>query len=215
MTPERWRQVTPVYGAVMTKPPSARVDALKELCPDGRMLLFREASTDQGRHLMKRSLPPDEGSVTEVVQTSERMRNGELSPDGRWLAFESDTSGTWEVYARSVREGDTTQRTVSAGGGRQPHWSNKGKELFFFGADGALMKVDVSGQSEWRASTPVRVVAAGYYSGSVVGRFDGRQYDVAADGQRFLMIKPQSETTQPSIVIEHFDEELKARVPSK
>jgi serine/threonine-protein kinase len=188
----------------------------ESVSPDGNVLFFRESTPDVGRRLMRMN-PHGHGPATPVFQTSAHTRNGELSPDERWLAFESDSSGTWEVQVRPFAEGGTGQWTVSSGGGKQPHWSRNGQELFFFDADGGLSKVDVTTtRSDWHASPPGRIVAPGYYSGTLVGRFDGRQYDVSLDGQRFLMIKPQTDATPPSIVIEQgFGEELKARVPSK
>jgi serine/threonine-protein kinase len=184
--------------------------------PDGRILFFNESTPDVGRRLMRMNLPGP-GPATPVFQTSAHTRNGELSPDQRWMALESDSTGTWEVYVRPFVEGGTGQWPVSSGGGKQPHWSRDGRELFFFDADGGLSKVNVTTTpSEWHASTPRRIVPSGYYTGSLIGRFDGRQYDVSPDGQQFLMIKPQSDATPPSIVIEQgFGEELKARVPSK
>jgi serine/threonine-protein kinase len=182
--------------------------------PKGDWLFYRQTGADQGRHMFKISFPTS-GSATPVLNTSVRMRNGELSPDGRWFAFESDNSGTWEIYLRSFETGGA-QLQVTTGGGRQPHWSKNGRDLFFFGGDGAFMKAEASGVSGLRASSPVKILPAGYFTGSLTGRFDGRQYDVSADGQRFLMIKARGDLTPPSITIEqHFDEELKTRVPSK
>jgi eukaryotic-like serine/threonine-protein kinase len=62
-----------------------------------------------------------------------------VSPDGRWLAYDSNSSGTYEVYVRSFANSSLGQWQVSTAGGTQPTWGPGGKELFFFGRDGALM----------------------------------------------------------------------------
>jgi hypothetical protein len=105
---------------------------------------------------------------------------------------------------------------VSTGGGTRPHWSRSGHELFFVGADGALMKVDVGENPVLDQTDPVRVVAPGYFIGIMGGRLEGRHYDVSPDAQRFLMIKTQGDTAPASIsVIERFDFELQKRTPAK
>jgi hypothetical protein len=91
-----------------------------------------------------------------------------------------------------------------------------GKELFYLAPDGALMRVAVAGGPGWTASAPTKVLE-GRYVTSTAGNFP-RNYDIAADRQRFLMLKPAgSEAAAPSqiVVVQHFDEELKRLLPAK
>jgi hypothetical protein len=108
---------------------------------------------------------------------------------------------------------------VSTSGGTRPLWARNGRELFYESM-GALMRVPVTTGSTFAAGTPSRLFDAPYFFGPlVVGR--GRTYDVSPDGRRFLMIKEGSAATDepaPSarlVLVQHWFEELKRRVPTK
>ena len=112
---------------------------------------------------------------------------GQISPDGGWMAYTSDESGQREVSARPFPSADSKAR-ISTAGSEQPRWRGDGKELFFVGVDGKMMAV------------AARVVAAAkpsFEPGVPVPLFDAHiapslgnlvhQYDVTADGKRFLV----------------------------
>lgn len=184
------------------------------LLPDGTELLVRETSPDGGRSLMMVALDGTGREAPVIQRGSLRTQNGEVSPDGRWLAFDSDSSGRSEIYVRPYPNVDARQWPVSTAGGTRPHWVRAGKELFFVGLDGSLMRVDVDAAGGWNASAPSRVLPGSYYFGDVNARFDGRHYDVSADGQRFLMIKPVGEVSSPPmLVVQQFADVLRQRVP--
>ena len=107
---------------------------------------------------------------------------------------------------------------VSTSGGTQPLWTRNGQELFYEASDGALMRVGVSRGPTWTAGAPTKVLEGPYVTRVPGGNFP-RNYDVAADGQRFLMIKAAGNgaTSAPPriVVVQHFDEELKRLVPTK
>jgi serine/threonine-protein kinase len=106
-----------------------------------------------------------------------------FSPNGRWLAYVSDESGQREVYVRPF-PGPGARVTVSSGGGIEPVWGRNGRELFYRSADRMLV---VSVRTEpVLAIGSAQALFAGRY---LVGDF-GPAYDVSADGQRFLMVKP-------------------------
>jgi hypothetical protein len=152
-----------------------------------------------------------------------------VSPDGRWLAYEANDSGPFEVYVRSfeaVNSGRADERRwrVSTSGGTQPLWGRGGRELFYFAPNGALMRVDAAAGSAWTAGAPTKELEGRYVVNAGGGHFQRvfdivRNYDIAADGQRFLMIKPTGSdaTGAPPqlVVVQHFDEELKRLVPWK
>lgn len=64
--------------------------------------------------------------------------NGEISPDGHWLAYQSNESGSFEIYLRPFPRVDNGKWQVSSGGGIQPAWSPAGNELFYFSPRGLL-----------------------------------------------------------------------------
>ena len=107
---------------------------------------------------------------------------GRFSPDGRWLAYVSDESGTLEVYA-SPLDGSIKHR-ISTAGGIHPRWHNRGRELLYLGPDNALMAVTVEPGPPFKASPPERLFASclarqpQYYSGG---------FEVADDGTTFWL----------------------------
>jgi serine/threonine-protein kinase len=144
--------------------------------------------------------------------------NGVISPDGRWLAYESNSSGQLEVYVRPFPSVDGLWLVSAGGGGAQPLWARNGRELFYVAPDGGLMVVPVEPRGGvWQTMPPTRLFEGNRYAVSVAG-YPGHSYDVAPDG-RFLMIKEggaDSDTAPPQIVlVQHFDEELKRLVPTR
>ncbi len=101
-----------------------------------------------------------------------------LSHDARFLAYESNESGRYEVHVQPFPEGGSTTR-ISTNGGVQPRWSCDGKEIFYVEGD-TLMAVPVNLSSSFSAGEPQRL-----FEGAFRGR--GQQYDVAPDGQRFVV----------------------------
>jgi len=156
--------------------------------------------------------------VTPLVQSSFAERNGIVSPDGRWLAYEANDSGRFEIYVRPFPEVNTGHWQVSTAGGTRPLWARNGQELFYASPTGALMRVGVERAPSWAATTPTLLVKEGYFTSP--GGNLGRTYDIAPEGQRFLMIKEGGGTDQPAapaqlIVVQHWTEELKRLVPTK
>jgi eukaryotic-like serine/threonine-protein kinase len=178
-------------------------------------VLFFELTQTMGRDLLELAL---DGAhhVTPLLQKKFDERNGVVSPDGRWLAYESDSSGPFDIYVRPFPNVDGGLRQVSMAGGTRPLWSRSGKELFYVGPDGALLRVPVAASgATWNAGTPTKLLERRYYNGTNTLR----TYDVSPDGQRFLMIKApgtDASAAPPAlIVVQHWDEDLKRLVPTK
>ena len=155
--------------------------------------------------------------VTPLVQSPFTERNGIISPDGRWLAYEANDSGRFEIFVRPFPDVNSGHWQVSTAGGMRPLWARSGQELFYVSPTGALMRVGVERASSWAATTPTLLVKEGYVTNP--GN-PGRTYDIAPDGQRFLMIKEGGNsdlTAAPPqiIVVQHWTEELKRLVPTK
>jgi len=153
--------------------------------------------------------------VEPLVKTPFSEQNAEISPNGRWLAYRSSASGKEEVWVRPYPNTESGRWLVSRNGGQWPLWSRDGRELFYLALDGALMGVQVKDAgSTWTATSPTKILEPGYWSSN---ELIGRQYDVSLDGKRFLVVTPPTDRGDPPelIVVQHWDEELKAKVPSK
>ena len=88
-----------------------------------------------------------------VVRTSSDERDAQFSPDGRWIAYQSNDSGRLEVYAKPFR-GEATRWQLSKDGGAEVRWRGDGKELFYLALDGELMSVPLRFDSSGSAMTP-------------------------------------------------------------
>jgi serine/threonine-protein kinase len=210
-------------GTVERLTDSPNEQRASSVTPDGRYVLVAQ-DTSAGLNAPARdiALLPLVGDrkVSLLVHTMFDERNAEASPDGRWVAYESNESGQFEIYVRPFPQVDDGRWLVSAGGGRQPAWARNGRELFFWGADGALMTaaVDVTrGSAGFSVGTPTKLIEAGSFYAAEGEINLGRTYDVSLDGRRFLMIKAGDEQAGAApnlIVVQHFDEELKRLVPN-
>ena len=181
--------------------------------PDGR-LLFSEEVPKRGRDIHALSL---DGSrrVESIVHSPGQDGTAEVSPDGRWLAYDSNESGQFEVYVRPYPDTDQARWQVSVDGGRQPLWSRDGRELFYRDFSGAIMSVPVVLTPNFSGGQPVKTLDGSGYQGG--GQFlSARTYDLSLDGGRFLMLKPvRSGATSSLVVVLNWFEELKRLVPTR
>jgi serine/threonine-protein kinase len=164
--------------------------------PDGTTVIFHSFTKSlQALRLDSRGEP-----IT-LVETPGEERNADLSPDGRWLAYEGESlsiPGRLDIYVRPFPDVNRGVWQVTRDGGTFPVWSRNGRELFYIRIDGTMVAVPVEASgSVWTAGAPVELFRGRYATreGSL-----GRQYDVAPDG-RFLMLKPQATTETPHFVI--------------
>jgi serine/threonine-protein kinase len=202
------------HAADGTGEPEFQVDGFQPIVTrDGKQLIF--ASSNPGNSdIMQMAL---DGSRRQepLVTTPAQEAFAEISPNGRWLAYQSNISGRDEVWVRPYPNTESGRSPVSTNGGRWPIWSRNGLELFYLAPDGALMGVQVKDAgSTWTATSPSKILEPGYWSSDVL---IGRQYDVAPDGKRFLVVTPPKDAGDPPelIVKQQWEEELKALVPSK
>ena len=110
---------------------------------------------------------------------------GQVSPDGRWLAYVSDESGTNDVYVRRFPSGGGKRR-VSVNGGTAPRWRRDGRELFFFTLNGTLAAVTLKGEMDLEIGAPSELFKPNI-SKKVAAEHDVTNYAVGADGERFLI----------------------------
>ena len=121
-----------------------------------------------------------------------------FSPDGRWIAYTSDESGGYEVYVQPFQASGKKWR-ISTNGGAQPRWRRDGTELFYFSLDRKVMAVDIKTNDEnLEAGVPKELfqplILSGFYP-------LGMDYDVTADGQRFIISSAVQRTTPPVNII--------------
>jgi hypothetical protein len=189
------------------------------ISPGAEPQVIFDENTSNGFDIMALTLDQDR-RVQPLVKTRLTVRNGEVSPDGHWLAYESAESGPrLEIYVRPFPDVNSGHWQVSAEGGRQPVWGWKGQELVYVALNGALMSVPLEHGPAWKAGTPTKL-----FENALAWSLPGtaiRSYDVSHDGRRFLALKPVGGSEQPAdaptslIVVQHWDQELKRLVPTK
>ena len=157
------------------------VKVLNEWSRDGRHIVYAEHSTATKLDLWV--LPLDGGPARPLLNTSFNEAQARLSPDGRWMAYVSDESGTSEVYVRRYPAMDDPQ-VVSAGGGGQPQWRPDQKELFYLAQDRSLMAVAVHGSESLSYGSPRRLFRTSIGTAPSAAR---DSYAVMSDGQSFLI----------------------------
>src|SRR5262249_50314931 len=125
-------------------------------------------------------------------------RNGQFSPDGKWVAYASNETEKWEIYVASFPDA-RFKRQVSTSGGEQPRWRGDGKELFYISSDRKIMTVAVTTGASFDSGLPVALFEA--TPRQAVMNSDLFVYDVSRDGQRFLIntTVKQGETEPMSI----------------
>jgi dipeptidyl aminopeptidase/acylaminoacyl peptidase len=177
---------------VIVATPEAKQAA--DFSPDGRFLIFRSQNlkTRYDIWAVRVTQGPSGDLVLDgekpfvVAQTASDERDPQFSPDGRWIAYESDESGRFEVYVQPF-PGPGPKFAISRNGGAQVRWSQVGQELFYIGLDNRLMSVTVAldaarQQAKIEEAVPLFMTNVG---GAVTVR--RQQYVVSADSRRFLM----------------------------
>jgi len=143
------------------------------------------------------------------LQTSFNESAGVFSPDGNWLAYVSDEAGEDEVYLRGFPSHDG-KTAVSSGGGHEPVWSADGSELYYR-AQEWVMAVTVSTTPTLALGTPRRLFEAPFDEAGA----PYANYDVARDGDGFIMIRSDEEVSASTLVVVlNWLEELHRVVPS-
>jgi Tol biopolymer transport system component len=165
---------------------------------DGRFLLYRNTDPKTGYDLWAVPMTGD-GKPFAVAQTEFEERDGQFSPDDRWVAYQSNESGRFEIYVQPF-PGPGGKWQVSSNGGAQVRWRPDAKELFYVSLDGKLMAVPIA----LKAEQPEIGAPAALFNirlGGAVQGISRQQYVVSADGQRFLVNTVSDEAASPLTVI--------------
>jgi Tol biopolymer transport system component len=160
-----------------------------DVSSDQRFLLYAMQVPETGVDLWVEPLT-SKAAPFPVVQTRFDEMCGQFSPDGRWIAYQSNVSGRMEVYVRPFAA-HGSQHQVSSTGGSQPRWHPNGRELFYVAPNGYLMSVGVRATAThdaFESSAPTQLFVTRLATGANILPAVGskQQYDVAPDG-RFLM----------------------------
>jgi serine/threonine-protein kinase len=140
---------------------------------DGTRLLFNEPGAAPYDVYQ---VPLDgERRVTPLMNASYSEQNAEVSPDGRWMAYQSNESGTDEIYVRPFPNLNAGRWQISAGSGTRPAWARNGREIFYLKFDGTLVAVPV----ERRGDTLAVGAATPLFQGPYFRALPARTYDVS------------------------------------
>ena len=187
-----------------------------DVSPDGHYLLA--SGPEQGRgQLWVYSIGGNSRSYPLVERGA--PKEGQFSPDGRWVAYTSNESGRNEVYVIPFRPPSKPRRPagpdlhgkwqISASGGQRPKWCRNGKELFYVTPDNTLMSVSVvRGDSEFRVEAPRPL----FHSGPIspMPNAPALFYDVSRDGSRFILdVDTPPERTAPITLVENWLSDFK------
>ncbi len=157
----------------------------RSFSPDGKLLLFEPESVETGVDILVLTLGDDKKPDPFAVSPA-REFFGQFSPDGKFVAFVSDVSGRNEVYVATFPDRDGEWQ-VSTRGGTEPRWRSDGTELYFVDPE------------DWLNVTEVSFEESRFTIGTTKKLFEARRigdtwrYDVASDGQRFLVTVPTSD----------------------
>ena len=186
--------------------------------PDGKTLIVRDSDPKTGIDLSIIGMDGDR-FAKKLIATAFNEQLGEVSPDGRWLAYQSNESGREEIHVRPFSDVNSGHWQVSADGGSRPSWARSGRELFYVDFRGRIVSVPVQSGAGLEYGNPTVVVEQGS-QGSLPTSGTGRNYDTSVDGKRFLVLRnavragDQAAPPQLNVVL-NWTDELARLVPAR
>jgi len=172
--------------------PSAQFPS--SVSPDGRTLLFTDENTNTNLDIWRISLPAGDDAEP-WIRTNLNETAASFSPDGHWVAYQSDESGRFEIYVRGFPSG--VVKPISSEGGTEPVWAPDGRELFYRNGRRMMAVAVASSAQHFKVSRPVLLFEGPYSLNRLISN-----YAVAPDSGRFLMVKPvnPTDTTELRVV---------------
>jgi Tol biopolymer transport system component len=175
-------------------------DGVKVACdwsPNGQFVLYKQVDQGSGTtDLWARPMSGDRPPFR--VAQSNNDRDGQFSPDGKWVAYESDEAGKAEIYVQPF-PGPGRKVPVSVHGGTQVRWRRDGKEIFYIAPDKSLMGVTIkAGAGALDLAAPVPLFKTSIVPIRAISR---QQYVVSRDGQRFLIATTEEAVPPPITLI--------------
>jgi Tol biopolymer transport system component len=193
--------------AVYQLTPPGRVHATS-ITPDGKRLLTQWDLLPKSVDMRVLELAPTP-TLTRLPGQSGTERDARLSPNGRWIVYQTaeSTEGEGQAVVRPFPDIQSRRWIVSPNVGRQPIWSHDGREIFYRTEDGTVMSVPVKTSPVFEHGSPVRVMTP---VDTLRDWANGPTYDVSPDGRRFLFIKTSELDIRSLNVVLNWDVEVKA-----
>ena len=177
----------------------------------GTHVLFSGQVPDRYNDIGRLSLTSEQPEIEWLLSTPFREQNPRLSPNGRWMAYESNQSGAFEVYVRPFPNVDDDLVLVSQGGGRWPVWSPNSDELFYRTPEGMWVATFESEPRFQVRSHELLFTDPGSYR--IGFNVVGHNYDIDPSGQRFLLVKLVSAASPSIVLVQNWVDELNRLVP--
>ena len=171
------------------------------ITPDGQSVVYRVDTRETNRDLYR--MPLTGGPATPILNGINDDKQPRVSPDGKWLAYVSNETGREEVYVRAL-SGAGGRVPVSVGGGSEPLWAENGRRLFY------RFQTRVMAATLATGAAPAVIGREQVFEGDFASDLFHPNYDVTADGQTFIMIRPVEENRGIVLVV-NWIEELRRR----
>jgi Tol biopolymer transport system component len=176
---------------------------------DGKTLIYSEAGSDKRQRLMMLPIPVNgpTGQPQPVhADAAGAESDGQVSPDGRWIAYDSSESGGSEIYVQPF-PGPGAKTRISLEGGTTPRWSKDGRELFYWARVpvAKLMAIDVVTSPDFRAGT----------ARELFRQPSTTTWDITSDRNRFLVEISSRATGSTLAIVTNWFEELRRRAPAR
>jgi len=173
------------------------------ISPDGKILLYSRAGEKTREDILV--MPSTTGRKDEArpfLQTPFRESDAQFSPDGKWVVYESNESGQFQVYAAPF-PGPGGKRQISPAGGGDPRWRKDGKEILYVTQDGQLMAAEVAARNGTLEIGKVQKLFEGILTNY------GMTYDVSADGQKILVVENGASAVRPLTLVQNWTAALR------
>jgi len=162
---------------------SPQIKFATDWSPDGRFLLYDSVDQKNGGSDIWAFPLEESGKPFEVVHTIFQEQAGQFSPDGKWIAYQSDKEGRFQIYVQAF-PGPADSVLVSTDGGTQVRWNPNGKELFYVAPDGRLMTVPIRIASNGQTVLPSSATAL---FATNLRPYKRQEYMVSSDSRSFVM----------------------------
>jgi Tol biopolymer transport system component len=172
-----------------------RYDVPVDWSADGRLIAVVGWEEESRSNILL--LPTDEDGESVLFLSSPFLESqARFSPDGKYLAYSSNETGTGEIYVQSYPSAEGKWQ-ISNQGGTEPEWRRDGQELYYLSPDRTMMSVAVTTDPAFSAGVPEPLFSAPV----IPSPYEWNRYAVSADGERFLLVAPVSADTAPPISI--------------
>jgi eukaryotic-like serine/threonine-protein kinase len=168
---------------------------------DSQLLCALQTNTQDSLGSVLVLVPASGDAITQFLPKDSSKTNGQISPDGKWVAYASNESGESEIYVTTF-PGAAGKWQVSRGGGSEPRWRGDGKQIYYIGPTATLMSVPVETGGTFSSGAPAPLFQI--RARAPISSTDLYTYDVTKDGKRFIVnqyLKPDH--VAPLTIVQH------------